>query len=70
MRAFKQGMAPLVIALLVSTGWILTVGSGKAAENWPTWAVTIVTALVVWKTRVHLLWLLAAGAVLGWMGWL
>jgi chromate transporter len=25
---------------------------------------------VVWRTRVHLLWLLGAGAVLGWMGWL
>jgi chromate transporter len=69
-RAFKQGMAPLVIALLVSTGWILTIGTGNAAENWPTWAVTVVSALVVWKTRVHLLWLLGAGAVLGWMGWL
>ena len=69
-RAFKQGMAPLVIALLVSTGWILTVGTGKAAENWPTWAVTFVSALFVWKTRVHLLWLLAAGAILGWFGWL
>lgn len=69
-RAFKQGMAPLVIALLISTGWILTTGNGYALANWPTWAVTIVSALVVWKTRVHLLWLLAAGAILGWMGWL
>jgi chromate transporter len=69
-RAFKQGMAPLVIALLVATGWILTTGNGYGLENWPTWAVTIVTTLVVWKTRVHLLWLLGAGAVLGWVGWL
>ncbi|MEJ8839746.1 chromate transporter [Ramlibacter sp. AN1133] len=69
-RAFKQGMAPLVIALLVATGWILTTGNGYVLENWPTWAVTIVSALVVWKTRVHLLWLLGAGAILGWVGWL
>jgi len=69
-RAFKQGLAPLVIALLVSTGWILTIGSGNAAQNWPTWAMTIVSTLIVWKTRVHLLWLLGAGAVLGWIGWL
>ena len=69
-RAFKQGMAPVVIALLVSTGWILTTANGYALENWPTWAVTIVSALVVWRTRVHLLWLLAGGALLGWMGWL
>jgi chromate transporter len=69
-RAFKQGMAPLVIALLVATGWILTTAEGYAARNWPIWAVTIVTAIVVWRTKVHLLWLLGAGAVLGWMGWL
>ena len=69
-RAFKQGMAPLVIALLVATGWILTTGNGYALKNWPTWAVTIVSTLVVWKTRVHLLWLLAGGAILGWVGWL
>jgi chromate transporter len=69
-RAFKQGMAPLVIALLAATGWILTTGNGYGLQNWPTWAVTVVATLVVWKTRVHLLWLLGAGAVLGWMGWL
>lgn len=69
-RAFKQGMAPLVVALLVATGWILATANGYAASNWPAWAVTFVTALVVWRTRVHLLWLLAAGALLGWMGWI
>jgi chromate transporter len=69
-RAFKQGMAPLVIALLVATGWILATGHGYALANWPAWAVTGVTALVVWRTRVHLLWLLGAGALLGWVGWI
>jgi chromate transporter len=69
-RAFKQGMAPPVVALLLSTGWILTTANDYALKNWPIWAVTVVTALVVWKTRVHLLWLLGAGALLGWLGWL
>jgi chromate transporter len=68
-RAFKQGMAPLVVALLVATGWILATGNGYSPANWPGWAITIVTALIVWRTRLHLLWLLGAGAVLGWMGW-
>ena len=68
-RAFKQGMAPLVVALLVATGWILATANGYALANWPGWAITIVTALIVWRSRVHLLWLLGAGAVLGWMGW-
>lgn len=69
-RAFKQGMAPLVVALLVATGWILATANGYAWTNWPAWAVTLVTALIVWRTRVHLLWLLGAGAVLGWFGWI
>jgi chromate transporter len=69
-RAFKQGMAPLVVALLVATGWILATANGYALSNWPAWAVTFGTALIVWRTRVHLLWLLGAGALLGWMGWI
>jgi chromate transporter len=68
-RAFKQGMAPIVIALLVATGWILATGSKYSVSDWPIWAVAIVTTIVVWRTKVHLLWLLGAGAVLGWMGW-
>ena len=68
-RAFKQGMAPLIVALLVATGWILTTAGGYVLKNWPVWAVVCVTTLIVWRTRLHLLWLLAAGAVIGWLGW-
>ncbi|MBG9386840.1 chromate transporter [Caenimonas aquaedulcis] len=68
-RAFKQGMSPIVIALLVATGWILATGGSYARENWPLWLLTIVTAIVVWRTRLHLLWMLGAGALLGWFGW-
>jgi chromate transporter len=70
-RAFKQGLGPIVVALLVATGWILATGSNyDARRDWPVWAVTVVSALVVWRTRIHILWLLAAGAFIGWMGWL
>jgi len=69
-RAFKQGMAPLVISLLLSTGWLLATSHGYELGHWRSWAVTGVTALIVWRTRVHLLWLLGAGAVLGWSGWI
>lgn len=67
-RAFKQGMAPIVIALLVATGWILASAHGDVARDWPLWLTTAVSTLVVWRTRLHLLWLLGAGAVLGWFG--
>ena len=68
-RAFKQGLAPLVVALLVATGWILATANGYDVKNWPTWAVTAVTTLIVWRTKLHLLWLLGAGALIGALGW-
>ena len=67
-RAFKQGMAPIVVALLVATGWILTAAGGSALKDWPLWLATLITALVVWRTKMHMLWLLGAGALLGWFG--
>ena len=68
-RAFKQGMAPIVIALLMATGWILASSQGKTIHHWPLWLLTTLSALIVWRTRLHLLWLLGAGGVAGWMGW-
>lgn len=68
-RAFKQGMAPLVIALMLGTGWLIAGAQGTLVDNWPLWLLTIGTAVLVWRTRIHLLWLLGAGAVLGWLGW-
>jgi len=69
-RAFKQGMAPIVIALLVATGWILAANHKADTQHLALWAVTAVSTLIVWKTRIHLLWLLGAGAIAGWMGWI
>jgi chromate transporter len=76
-RAFKQGMAPVVIALLLSTAWILgsssnsgNSGSGNidGLADWRLWLLSAVACLLIWRTRIHLLWLLAAGAVLGAFG--
>ena len=67
-RAFKQGMAPIVIALLIATGWILAANHGNAVKSWPLWLLTAITALLVWRTRIHMLWLLGAGGLLGWFG--
>ena len=67
-RAFKQGMAPIVIALLIATGWLLTAAHNNAVRDWPLWLLTAVSALVVWRTKTHLLWLIGAGAGLGALG--
>lgn len=65
-RAFKQGMAPIVIGLLISTGWILASANGNLETNWPLWLLTVASTVIIWRTRIHILWLIGAGAVLGW----
>ena len=68
-RAFKQGMAPVVVGLLVATGLILANGNQRAdTPAWHLWLVAGVAGLIVWRTRIHLLWLLGAGALLGALG--
>lgn len=67
-RAFKQGMAPIVVALMIATSWILVMGNSQGSRDWPLWVLAAATTLVVWRTRLHLLWLLGAGAALGWWG--
>lgn len=69
-RAFKTGMAPIVIALLVSTGWLLTTAHNEPARDWRLWLLTASAALLVWRTKIHLLWLMGAGALLGALGWI
>ena len=69
-RAFKQGMAPIVVALLVATGWILAASHGEGLVHWRPWLLSAATTVLVWQTRIHLLWLLGAGAVLGALGYL
>ena len=68
-RAFKQSMAPVVIALLVATGWLLTASHGNVQQAPLLWLLTVASALLVWKTRIHLLWLIGAGALMGALGW-
>lgn len=67
-RAFKQGMAPVVIGLLLATAWIL-VSSQRGVQGLASLAaLSVVVAGLVWRTRLHLLWLLGAGALLGALG--
>jgi len=68
-RAFKQGMAPVVIALLVATGWIMASSQTALDQHLRLWLLSGVSALLLWRTQVHILWLLGAGALLGIFGW-
>ena len=70
-RAFKLGMAPVVIALLLATSWILASSASSAGGgrgDWPLWLLALGSCLVIWRTRLHLLWMLALGALLGAFG--
>ena len=69
-RAFKLGLQPVVIALLIGTGWVLATGTHYDPAHWRLWLVTAVTAVVVWRTRLHLLVLLGGGGLLGALGWI
>jgi len=66
-RAFKTGLAPLTLGLLLATGWILA----DPVRDRPAAIVLIaVTVAVMLKTRLSPLWLVAAGAAVGALGWI
>ncbi len=67
-RAFKLGMAPVIIGLLLSTSWILGTANGNLATDWPLWLLTVAAGLVIWRTRIHMLWILSLGGLAGWFG--
>ena len=67
-RAFKQGMAPLVPSLLIATAWLLVSAYSNPVTDWPLWLTSVVTTVIAWKTRTHLLLLLGLGGLLGWFG--
>ena len=64
--AFKSGMAPITIGLLAATSWILVAG----APGWRHALLAAAAALVIWRTRVHILWLMGVGALAGALGWI
>lgn len=67
-RAFKLAMAPIVIALLLATAWLLASSIEGPSQRWRLWLLTALCTIIVWRTRLHLLWLLAGGALLGTLG--
>jgi chromate transporter len=34
-------------------------------HDWPLWVLTAVVALIVWRTKINMFWLLGIGALLG-----
>ena len=66
LRAFKAGMAPLTLGLLLATGWVLT---EPTRDDWRALALVAGTVALMLRTRLGPLWPIAVGAVLGAGGW-
>jgi chromate transporter len=66
--ALKASLAPISIALLIATSWLLSSTHSNPALDWPLWLLSIVSLLLVWRTKLHLLWILGAAALMGALG--
>jgi chromate transporter len=66
--ASKASLAPISIALILATAWLLTAAHNQSATDWPLWLLTAVCLAVAWRTKAHLLWMLGGGALLGALG--
>ena len=65
LRAAQAGLVPIVVGLMLASGLV----SAQAADDtWVKLGLTVLVALVVWRTPWNPLWLLAVGAVVGLIG--
>jgi chromate transporter len=61
-RAVRTGFAPVTVGVVLASGFVLATG---AASDWRIYLVAIVSTVLASATRVHPLWLIAAGAAVG-----
>ena len=61
-QAFVNGMAPLTVGLVLSTGWIL---GAPARGWWPLAVLALATTVLCVRTKISPLWLIAAGGIVG-----
>ncbi|AKJ29585.1 chromate transporter [Caldimonas brevitalea] len=66
-RAFSAGMAPITVGLVLATAWLL---AEPTREQPVGWALMLLTVVVMLKTRLSPIWMIAVGAVVGAMGWI
>jgi chromate transporter len=61
-RAFRVGFAPITIGLMYASGWVLVRSVDTDVRSL---LATVVTVVVVFRSRMNPLWLIAAGAAAG-----
>ena len=65
-RAYIQsGLMPVTAGIVAASAALIAHASDG---NWLLTAITVFTALIAWKTRIHPLWLLLAGSMIGLFG--
>lgn len=68
-RAFTTGMAPLTLGLLLATGWVLAEPFVRVpAQRWGALALIAVSIVVMLRSKLSPMWLVALGAVVGALG--
>jgi chromate transporter len=67
-RAVVQGgLVPVTVGLVLASGFVL---AREADSNWLAYGVTVLTAVLAWKTKLNPLWMLGGAAVAGVLGWI
>ncbi|QCI68085.1 chromate transporter [Phreatobacter stygius] len=61
----QAGLVPMTAGLVSASAALITQASD---HEWVLAAITAAVAFVTFKTRIHPLWALAAGALIGWTG--
>lgn len=64
-QSVHTGLAPISIGLVAASAAVITLA---VDHDWIFVALTGASAVVAFRSRLHPLWLLAAGAAIGWTG--
>ena len=64
-RAIRRGLTPIALGLFLASAWILT---HSANQDWRGYLLTLLTMVLVLRTPLNPLWLIAAGALAGMAG--
>jgi chromate transporter len=63
--SIQRALAPVTVGLILASGYVL---SRTADHSWAAYAITGVTLVIVLRTALHPLWMLAIAALLGALG--
>lgn len=71
-RAFNSGLAPVSVALMYLAAWVLAQPyfDVDASRWWGAAFLILLTVLVILRTRLAPVWLIALGALVGATGWI